>query len=118
MAHAPGFLFFPVWVNNCAPRHLVTRWLSAFSAISVIGQIIGYLVSGLIVWQLGLSWRLAMLTVAIVITVCGVALSLCLSSQVFTFTSSKESQTSSDPESGHGTAGQPHMFSLLSELLS
>merc|ERR1719240_578995 len=59
-AHAPSYVFFPIWVDANAPDGEETRWMATLQAIAPFGNVIGYGIASYAVYSLGYTWRAAL----------------------------------------------------------
>ena len=65
-------MFFPVWIDECAPPHRQTLWMSLFFITEHLGIIIGY---GL-AYALRLEWHWGFLIQAATMALAGVLFTL------------------------------------------
>jgi MFS family permease len=77
-AHAPSYVFFPIWVDNNAPDGEETRWMATLQSIAPFGNVIGYGVTSFCVYGLGYSWRAAMIGLGLFVLCAGMSV-FCLS---------------------------------------
>ena len=61
-------IFFPVWIDECAPAKNQTMWMSMFFITEHMGIVIGYGLS----YFMGLSWPFGFVVQAVMMALTGV----------------------------------------------
>lgn len=63
-------IYFPVWIDQCAPSHLKTIWLTVLFLTVPLGIVVGYGITAIMMSFVSWKWAFLVETVLLIVPVC------------------------------------------------